>query len=804
MIYFKRINYICAIIVMILIGLILDIFVLVEKNFIVITIKNVDYIYTALITLGALSATVLTIITSVLNSSVLCYRIKEILNFKNSNLRISELIPIIILIAVLATVSHQLELINLTVSFFLLTAYTIIIYVYYIWEISTNDKLIHDVVIQEINSKLSNSNLTLNLLLDRVFTHYEHSIVSNSHDEKLMFFILENISKSMHVSKLYDYLIYNFFNMFKAISVNRGIHVGIKTFYPILDSIENNAKNSNAEHTLRTWIKSIFDQYNYCDIAKLHSYKVLDIPNNIRNERNVTKYLKIYLGYQYYRIISKSSYIAMDHKERLTNDFLEIVSNYRRFNDKETLHVYRHLLLSVIKNDIILKNQSDSAINSFAIICTTLSLDAYSLKKELVLTIILIYYLIYFYSKIDKETLSQSDIKHVIGLLSLNSINEKKFPSFVSLIRLCRKDISYQVWDIFSLIFEFEYLEHFRDYQVKTVYWTIEAFIEFAFINSIVLDYNPRLENFIKIDSWNENIDKDISKIRVLYRLFDKNSEKFNYETISKIEEIQMLVYGQLRPLRFDQKVFFDYLNEKIGQVEFLSIDEYKCIETDEINDFINEKLASKPFNLNSTDNQLLRCFYYDIDNEIVPTSFINQTEYFYDYLLSLLMARLRNHLLKNFPIMKLKYDDKNLTRLVNLLNHNNYDSYNFPLLEDIRLFMDISNKKSFSTLSEIISNMEYIQEDDLLLNMFFVSTSFRFKLEVKSFEVNDLSDSDLTNMLKKYEIGSDRYVILESVLNRNNAIVYLKNNNKKINLKFSICDQFNNSDIMIFDILFD
>ena len=132
MIYFKRINYICAIIVMILIGLILDIFVLVEKNFIVITIKNVDYIYTALITLGALSATVLTIITSVLNSSVLCYRIKEILNFKNSNLRISELIPIIILIAVLATVSHQLELINLTVSFFLLTAYTIIIYVYYI------------------------------------------------------------------------------------------------------------------------------------------------------------------------------------------------------------------------------------------------------------------------------------------------------------------------------------------------------------------------------------------------------------------------------------------------------------------------------------------------------------------------------------------------------------------------------------------------------------------------------------------------------------------------------------------------
>lgn len=160
-----------------LIGALLDFLSFQGISLIHVSEQYIYYVYAALSTIAAISATILTVVVNSFNEKYYGFSIKEIVNFKNEYLKISQIIPVALFLVVISTMLLALGLINTLVAVLTIIVLLVSSASQYIWKLISDDQFCVDIVLAEIDIVVKKDNIKeIESLFKRLFGSLDYSI----------------------------------------------------------------------------------------------------------------------------------------------------------------------------------------------------------------------------------------------------------------------------------------------------------------------------------------------------------------------------------------------------------------------------------------------------------------------------------------------------------------------------------------------------------------------------------------------------------------------------------------------------
>jgi hypothetical protein len=372
-----------SLIILASIGILLDTYIQGTDKYIHLVDTNfIFYVFGALVTIAALSGTVLTIILTTFPTKYYGYSIKEMLQFETFEMKFSKIISKTLIIVAFSTIGLAFNFINTMVLALFYVIQLVIFYSEYIWEISTNDNTCENIVKAELLRILnSGDNRKIiksfnNLFDDYLFRIEQKSIDTSRNTMKLIESNFKKIASNDELLKnveLINFIDQKINDTFCYAASIIGYSSAIKEVLYICDEINKKKHLFYKEDYLFKSIEKI-EFYNNEKFSESNIIKIYEIIDNLKS---LDKEEKFYVLTRYFSCLLSNEIITKNYKNNLVERFLARLSDVSPNEDLDYELVRKRVILEIAKKHVFLN--ADDKIRTE--IFTTLTIQLYGYGK---------------------------------------------------------------------------------------------------------------------------------------------------------------------------------------------------------------------------------------------------------------------------------------------------------------------------------------------------------------------------------------------------------------------------------------
>jgi hypothetical protein len=761
--------------ILMFIGILIDFCVILIGNYISVDPSFILYVYAALATIAALSGTVLTIIISSFSTKYYGFTIREMLSFENLEIKVSNIIPISLVVTFVATIFLAFDFITTIVLTLFYIIVLIICYSNYIWEISTNDLKCKQIVKAELvkilhskdNEKIIKS---LNNLFDSFLFSVEQKSVDISNDiMELIKSILENIDlDNKELETFIDQKI-NYVFLYTVPII--GYSSAIEKVLSIHDTVSINFSSFDKRRSLLKPIKKL----KFCNDENFSE-------SIIYNTLEYTKFLnadeKKFILCNYFTCILLNQILTLSYKYELIEDFFAHITNFSWSEDSEYDLVRHEVILHITKKYILTNDDDNIRTKLFTTITNQLYGDGFGNCAKYFETLVLLYQSLYFYSFYEIDTLKVQHREKLKKLIDMNveSIDTKKVTFIGLLNRHTEEIVSYLLNIVIKHGTDYTFFEYFpKNFGAKNSVWTEPARLKFAFRTYLLFYYDCDSFPHKMINDW-DTIDIDVKELVVSTFLscFDDNTRHLNENTLSDLIELSDWIGEKYSNNYIFIQNLYDELN---NQMKSLNLKKVIMLDTT----LPKLEALNKALTTQISDNK--KMFGYDPDisitgeDEITFKPIIEEFKYCYNEMniaaniCKYVKSQLNSIAKKNLPMIQLSFDKNGVIRLLNLLKKKTINSRNYDFVYDSALSNETRALPEYTILVEKIKNIKCYRTQQFNSNMFFNKEYMRFNVIVSKYSTDFLNENQCDEYSEKFKVADGFYKIQSALYNKAQAM---------------------------------
>ncbi len=759
------------------IGVLTDLCVRVTGIYISVDPYFILYVYAALATIAALSGTVLTIIISSFSTKYYGFTIREMLYFENFEMKVSDIIPISLGVAAVATIFLAFDFINTIVLALFYIVTVIICYSNYIWEISINDlkckQIVEAELLKTIQSKNSEKIIkSLNNLFDAFSFNLEQKAVNISNDIiEIIKSILKNIDlDNKELGTFIDQKINSTFIFSVSII---GYSSAIEKVLSIYDVIDSKFSSFDKRRSLFRPIRNL----KFCSDEKFSESTIFDIYNTLEDVKCLNKDEKFFIMYQYFTCLLSNQIITSSYKDELIESFLEHIVDFSWSENTEYNLVRVEVILNISRNYIFTNADDDIRTKLF----TTMTNQLYGgfANCEMYFeTLALLYQALYFYSFYETETLREMHREKLKKLIDINvesiDINKVTFRELLS--KHIVKIISYLLNIVIRPGTEYNFFEYFpKNMGAKTSVWTERAELKFAFRTYLLFYYYCNSFPHKMINDW-DSLDIDVKElvISTFLSCFDDNTRHLNESTLGELIELSDWIgekynnnYSLLESLYYELNIQMQSLNLKK-----ITILDTSLPELEKINKVLKSQISDH-----------IKMFGYDPgmpitgEDEITFRPVIEEQKYCYNEInISAKVCMYVDEQLnlitkKKLPIVQLSSDKDSVIRLLQELERKTFNSRNYTFVDDWGLSIETREIPEYAALVEKVKNIENYQTWPFNSHLFFNKEYMKFNVIVSKYSVKFLNGNQCDEYSEKFKVADGFYKIQGALYKKGQAM---------------------------------
>jgi len=742
------------------------------------------YVYAAIATIAAISATILTIVVNSFNEKYYGFSIKEIVNFRNDYLRVSQIIPVALFSIVLSTLILAMGMTNILVAILTAVVFLISSASQCTWKLISDEQFCVDRVMAEINIVVDKNNVKeQEHLFKRLFGSMNYAIetygTSNIDDHLDM--ITSTIEKSKISGDLFLLLDTELKNTFKTVSVLIG-------FIPAIDKVlklYNSMGSEYSHYDRREILLEPLQNIQYLNDKELSSSNMIEISNGLENQDNLEESDKIFILYQYFKNVYFNEIINKRVRNNLLGDLIIHVSNFRYSTENNYDIVKQKSLLYIVKDFILVNKEIEDAKDILIQISKALYSGRHSQSDKLYETIAIIYLAIYLYSEFERETLVEDHRKELKALIHSyeQNIHTSRI-SFNAVLKTCFKDIINALWNLSDQVYkDLSFLEYFPpQFGAKSIVWDIRAGINFAIFNYLLSYYEFGFLPYKMISSWDETENKRIY-ISSMLDFFDYDTQTIKESRLEKMKEISEWI-GIRDSLPFDiQKEMFKKLNEEMQLLEEDTLKEIVDYvpKVNEINGLLKQQFVnyrrfygySQSINM---ENAIEMHFRPVIEDLQYCNNGLNISARLARYFESFINEQIK----KELPVVQLSFDLEGVKVLLSQLRDNRFNKRNYTYVDDWGLNKEVRESVEYKELETVVKGISFEKTSPINSHMFYKDGCLDYNIEITEYNHEFLTDDECSAYVENYKVGEGLYKLKDAYMNKSKAMEAIKKGYRK------------------------
>jgi len=781
-------------IIIVVVGIITDIVVETTGKFwIPVTESYMDYIYAAIITISVLCFSFVALISGFLDKTYYGYKLRDILQFKESPVNFKYYIRMSLGAVVLATVFLAGDFITSCANSLTALLMGIICFegniAFSIYEIMTNDKLCYNLVIKHFGSERKKQESDFKLFqvdVDRTVSALKVCIKENDFVGKdAVCNMLLELGNTVHgmegkedYYKYYDYFTDKFKETIYVFTDVFGYNEMIKTVISIYSYLSDFEYGRIDLYTIpldnmRFWGDQRLIEKNYfkqiIEADFLDEYK-----KGLLTNREIER-----IFYCYFENVLENRACSVAVKEQVIEAYIKNLAKFHWITNEEGIEPDSIGLLNVLKY-FVLKNENVEERNYiFQVIIREIFYNNNLSSKEKYFDFLSIFFqAFYAYIFCEVESLNENyrnSLKDTFVLEFSTATLSKIKASWLLKINIesILEAMGRRIVKGSEVGKRFEYFPPFM--MAKSVVWSQNFDIDYLFM--LYLIYNDEVgyySVYSRFFNW-EEMDNDC-KILVLKQIMDK----FNFSTglIKEAFLESYMRYGEIvnhtyKIPDFMQKKLFEHIAEEHGKIIQEKLDNAEPVKTEmDYGDILNriDELMKKESVFGWSSD-----FSTDFYIKFVIPDCICRKEYRTPQstartLQHAIIDAVEKYIQRCTNKLVLTFDLEGINKLLAFVKEGKYDSRNYSFTEDWSL-SQYNKETDFITLVEEQNKIELVKTPRIRENMFFRKDNFKFNVKISKMEFLDLTENECAEFLENSKSYNGLYNVDGALMSKEKAI---------------------------------
>ncbi len=765
------------------------------------------YVFSALATIAALSGTVLTLIISLVKEKYIGFSIKEILHFRINQLKVYHIIPTSLITIVIATGFLTFGFINSVVCILVFIILSTILYSDYVWRMVTKDSFCVEIVKKELE-RVMNDNVDKEKIdvIEKLFNEYiiYANLRALKESEEILALIKFSIAKIDNENKEFGLIVDKkmeeaFLSTVSSVSVI----YAIEKLFSLYNKDDKMLYLFDKRRVMQKQIKKLM----FYGDEKLYTNPFINMFDGILDSRNLNKEEKQFVLYQYFNSIFLNQIVSRNYRKELIYRFLKQVTYFYSDKDIEANEVRRKVIVSIVYNHVLINQNDRQREYLFSNLIMELSKFEYIENNQLLETIASIYQVLYSYTFLEKEMITEEHREKLKKLVCLagDTINNAK-STFIDLVASHGVGL---VKTIFYWVGHEDNYKYFTEYfpdnmGVKSAVWDNDSICRFAFATYLLFNNYRFLQPFEVIENWDSIENKTKKRVlKAFINCFDTKSKNLESSFKDELEQISnwlgldveynSVFYGKL----------FDNLNEELRAINnLMSGEEAEAIMPDieEINEKLNSRIQNE--NLYGYDARLP----ITEEKEILLKPSIMNLEQGKDFLAvsSIVFWKIK-HLLNNIVETTLRkidlsFDKEGVRELLARLREYNIDGRNYKYVDDFGFEEETKELPEFKELKKKIESIEECTTPQYTRRLFFECNKMKFNVKVTNYDLEEINDIEADSFLEKFKVAEGMYKIDDAFYNKSMGIDWIQKEYRRQHISLKIAKTISKNSGFIID----
>lgn len=318
--------------------------------------------------------------------------------------------------------------------------------------------------------------------------------------------------------------------------------------------------------------------------------------------------------------------------------------------------------------------------------------------------------------------------------------------------------LKWLVDDAVSFNHSYEMFEYFSEqFSIKSVVWTQESVIRFAFMYYLVRGYKYTM---FPVESDQELTSKMEIVYTIITSLYDKAVLKDSVK--AEVKELQNEVGATfVLPDKY-LEMNFEYFNKKLIEIKLKEVEPFAqedSVDIEEINNQLYIEFKDiQPFKLNT------KMTAPNKKHIIIRPMMLPVSSNYLDSVVQLKkyqIIELLNSIIKNtIQPLTLGFDSEGVTLLLSALQKGKYKFRNYTYVDDWALGDDVHASKEFSLLKEEVGKIPFDQYSTLHEYVFLKEGIIPFNAYLTSFTLEKPDEETCRQFIQQYKIADGKYCL--------------------------------------------
>lgn len=782
----------CIIALLLSVGIIMDIGVMITGRYCVkVTESFMDYVYSSIITISTLSFSFIALLTGLLDKEYYGYKLREVMQFKESPINFKKYIICSLTIAGSATVllmaNFEINCVNTMVSILFIDIFLVGFTAVNIYMIITDEEKCYKLVVEHYKKKYVQKNIVHAYRDDgdRLFAALKKSIDATDINGKneicgLIIELEKSVPKKIpEHEEFYDYIMDR---------LNRNVTGWVNSFgynemaVDIADLLENLANTPYVKidlyvaplKNIRFWTDQMFTEQDY-----MEQIKEIDFWDYYKNGKITNDEVEKIL-YYYFKYLLLNNICHDELKLSLIENFIHRLTSFHMGDKDADLTVDAKCFLRIFRDYVLTNNDIQERNNIFRVIIRELYYCEKNIfvDKEIYSNALSILAQAFYYGIIcEQETLSQDFRENLHETLNIDvntqTLSELKFFHLLeNNIASIMKAIGRRIENADELESRFEYFPPFSI--IKNVIWTEEFNVIFFFELFIVFSdqvgyYSPY--NYFM--DW-ENIDdrNKLSILTIMTRKYDLERAVFLEQFVNECIKLGELFDHPYNYSEEQQRNLYNHIREEQEKLKLEKIEEVEDvkIEWKEVNDKLFSLMNHDDvFGWSDVPISDIISIKYSTSPQISRREYYNSNKAASD-LQSAILEAVNKYIKSVSNEVEVSFDEAGIDSLSTFLKNSTFDARNYPYTQDWGM-LKYKNNTEFIELKELEDRVNIYNTKHIHEKMFFMFNKFKFTVKISKIEKIDLTEEECVEVIENSQCYNGMYNIDGVLMSKEKAV---------------------------------
>lgn len=798
-------------------GVLMDIgVVLTGKYCLEVTESFMDYIFSSIVTISTLSFSFIALFTGLLDKNYYGYKLKEIIQFRESPVNFIRYIISSLILAGFATVllmgNFKINCVNTMVSILFLDIFLVGFTAIEIYILLTNDEMCYRLVVDHYKKKYSQKSISYGYHddIDRLFCALNECIDSiDTQGKNEVCRMIEELEKAIskevpEYEQYYNYIIDKLNKCVTNWANSFGYNQMIVDIASLLEYLTDFQYIKIDLYIIplkqrRFWTDQMLLEQDY-----LEQIKEIHLLDSFKNGKITNEEVEKIL-YYYFKCLLLNHICSDTLKTTLIENYIHRLTFFHMGEEEGDLTVDAKGLLNIVKYYVLRNENIEERNMIFGIITRELyySQNSFCTDDKIFYNVLSIITQAFYYSIMcEQETLSEEFRNKLKGTLrtevSTQTLSSLKFSSLLERnIEEVMRAIGKRINLVDGLERLFEYFPPFS--MTKRVIWTkgfnVTFFLALFVIFSDEIGYYSPYKYFI---DW-ENLD-DRSKLSILMKMtqkYDLREIIFEEKFVDECRELGELLEHPYHFTEEQQKSLYNHLRE---EQEKLKLDRIENVEEIKVEwKDVNEKLLflmnrDKVFGWSdvpvtdvinikySTSPQISRREYYDSNKAAGD-------------LQSAILDAVKKYIRNVSEEVSISFDEYGIDNFIEFLKNNSYDARNYSYTQDLGM-LKYRNNKNFMELKQLEDQVDAYNTKHIHEKIYFILDKFRFSAKISKIEKVDLTEEECVEVIENSQCYNGMYNIDGVLMSKEKAVKSVQKIFVRERYSFRIYYSFGRKDI--------